>query len=141
MKRLLIALAIAATPALAQAALPRADRAALLAPAHPAIDTRVAQLPPVVRAAYGPGLADAGAPFQVTDVVVGKPLPGARVVWGARVGRLYVLHTEFGGFAHAFALEVFDGRGRIWKAWMPRPLPTFAAFQAALRANKLSETP
>jgi hypothetical protein len=133
-----------ATPALA--ALTRGDEAAVLAaPARTHLDTRVAQLPPAVRAAFPNNLAEPGAPFQVTDVVPGRPLPGARMVWGARVGRLYLLHLERGGIAHYYLVEAYDLTGgpggptrRVWRAHAHK-LASFADFQAAYRAHRLTE--
>ena len=125
--------------------MPAPDRAAIAAaPASMPPTLRVADIPPSVRAIAFPYMVDPGRPFQVTDVIMpGQDLPGGRLVWGVRIGRLYVLHSEFGGIAHGFQVRVYDlgatSAREVWKAYGPR-YPSFAAFQAALRSSRVEAT-
>ncbi|HWA63693.1 MAG TPA: hypothetical protein VG939_20110 [Caulobacteraceae bacterium] len=120
-----------------------AERAQLLAaPAATPLQRRVADLPTAVRALATPEMADPGRPFQVTDVIgPGASLPGGRLVWGARVGGLYVLHSEFGGVAHGFQVRVYalgPPARLISNTYVRGPFAGFAAWQAQLKAGRQS---
>ena len=127
------------------ASLPAADRAAIVvAPAATAPQLRVAEIPASIRAIAFPYMADPGQPFQVADTISpGDNQPGGRLVWGVRIGRLYVLHSEFGGIAHGFQVRVYElgpaAAKQVWGAYGPR-YATFVAFQAALRSGRLAAT-
>lgn len=142
-RRLIAGLLLAAilTPAASADDLGESDRTILLAaPATTPLQRRVADLPAAVRAMATPQMADPGRPFQITDVIgPGERLPGGRLVWGARVGRLYVLHSEFGGVAHAFQVRIY-GLGPparlLSTTYVRGAYATFAAWQAQLRSGR-----
>lgn len=126
--------------------MPPADLAAIAAAsaAMPA-QVHVADIPASVRAIAFPYMVDPGQRFQVTDTIVpGDNVPGGRLVWGVRIGRLYVLHSEYGGIAHGFQVRVYElnaaAAKQVWQSYGPA-YPTFAAFKAALRSGRLNATP
>lgn len=87
-----------------------------------AIPTRRA-LPVSALAAFGE-LAEKGAPFQVTDVIMaGPPLPFSRFVAAEAQGCQLTLHYEHGGIAHSWPTVRFGYvRGRGW-ALLNRNVP------------------
>jgi hypothetical protein len=52
-------------------------------------------------------LADPGAPFQATDVVMGKPLPWRRMIAAGCSNDHCVVYYERGGIAHVYTIVVF----------------------------------
>jgi len=52
-------------------------------------------------------LADPGAPFQATDVVMGKPLPWRRMIAAGCSKDHCVVYYERGGIAHVYTIVVF----------------------------------
>jgi len=52
-------------------------------------------------------LADPGAPFQATDVVMGKPLPWRRMIAAGCSQDHCVVYYERGGIAHVYTIVVF----------------------------------
>jgi hypothetical protein len=104
---------------------------------------RVAELPPAVVALIAERMADPGQPWEATDVIVDAKLPRTRLIWAARVGELFVVHYERGGFAHSF--HVIAARVRksgeaevVWHAAGGR-LESYAAFLAALSGDRLDD--
>jgi hypothetical protein len=139
---LLLAAALAIAPR-AAAEIPAAVRAAILAaPPGAALDVHVASVPASVRAVAFPLMVEPGQPFQVTDVIgPNDHLPAGRLTWGLRLGRYYLLHSEFGGIAHAFYVRVYDltpaGAKLVCSSIVATPFRTLAALQAAVRADRL----
>jgi len=52
-------------------------------------------------------LAEPGAPFQVTDVVIGTPLPFRRLIAAGCSSDHCVVYYERGGIDHSFRIVVF----------------------------------
>ena len=52
-------------------------------------------------------LADPGAPFQATDVVMGTPLPWRRMIAAGSSKDHCVIYYERGGIAHVYTIVVF----------------------------------
>jgi hypothetical protein len=89
-------------------------------------------------------LADAGQPFQVTDVVTDKKLPGKRLIWAARLPGYMVVHYETGGIAHSYHVMVvaIDSAKKAHVVWAAaaKPMKSYAEFREALVAGKLDDT-
>lgn len=64
--------------------------------------TTVAGIPAPVRAALHVDMADPGQPYQATDVVIGKPLPWARLVRASHDGTAWTIEYERGGIGYSF---------------------------------------
>src|ERR1700722_9925728 len=108
-----LVLGVTTVPATAQTQhLDAATRNAVLAGGYRTV-VRVADIPPAVMAAAaaarGPGLAkyplelaDPGQPFQVTDVIVDKRLPGRRLIAAYASADAWIVHYEAGGVAHTY---------------------------------------
>lgn len=61
-------------------------------------------------------MADPGQPFQVTDVVMDRTLPGRRLILAGQAKDVVVVHYERGGFAHLYklvVLRVADGAASV----------------------------
>jgi len=88
-------------------------------------------------------LADAGKPFQVTDVITDEKLPGKRLDWAARIPGYMIVHYETGGIAHAYHVMVValepDKKAHVVWAAMAKPMKSYAEFRAALIAGKLDD--
>ena len=92
-------------------------------------------------------LADAGQPFQVTDVISNEKLLSKRLIWGARLPGYFVVHYESGGIAHGFhvlvvAVDASKKARVVWSAMVASavaPLKTYGAFREALGAGKLDD--
>jgi hypothetical protein len=56
-------------------------------------------------------LADPGAPFQATDVVLDPKLPWRRLVSAGCAADHCIVHYERGGFAHAYQVVVLARQG------------------------------
>ncbi len=83
--------------------------------------TRVADLPAEVRAALKTPMADAGAPWQVTDVIATPGLPLARLVGARRDGTTWTVDYERGGIAysrHRLTLRLVAGRYVATDEWL-----------------------
>lgn len=78
-------------------------------------------------------MADPGQPFQVTDVVMDRSLPGRRLILAGQAKDLVVVHYERGGFAHQYklvVLRVADGAASVAAtADTKDALPGLAALQ------------
>jgi hypothetical protein len=91
-------------------------------------------------------LANPGEPFQVTDTIIDRDLPGRRLIWVASLPGYHVVHYESGGIAHIYhILLVATGNAPkaakvIWSAIINAPLKTYDDFLAALNAQKLDDT-
>jgi hypothetical protein len=147
----LLVFGAATVPAPAQTEhLDAATRHAILAGPYRVI-VHVADIPPSVMAAAsaarGPGLAryplemaDPGQPFQATDVIVGKRLPGRRLIAAYASGDGWILHYEAGGVAHSYHVAFFRVHGTtatfVWQASVPRTVSGLAALQELVRADK-----
>jgi len=92
-------------------------------------------------------LADAGQPFQVTDVITNEKLLSKRLIWGARIPGYFVVHYEHGGFAHSYhvlvvAVDAAKKARVVWSALVASavaPLNSYGAFREALAAEKLDD--
>jgi hypothetical protein len=111
----------------------------------------VADIPPAVMAAAaaarGPGaaqypleMADPGRPFQVTDVVVDKTLPGRRLIAAYAAADDWIVHYEAGGVAHTYHVAFFRIHGKtaafVWQGRVAHPLSGIAALHALVRTDK-----
>lgn len=52
-------------------------------------------------------MADAGKPFQATDVVMGPPLPFRRLVFAAISARYCLVYYEYGGITQGTVVRVY----------------------------------
>jgi hypothetical protein len=151
---LIFAVVFAGVPAISLAdvtKLAAADRQKLLQAADAPLVTTMHDIPADVikacaAASSGGGfeLADAGRPFQVTDVITEKNLPGKRLIWAARIPGYLVVHYERGGIAHSYhvmviALESSKKPHVVWAA-AAKPMKNYGEFRAALIAGKLDDT-
>jgi hypothetical protein len=89
-------------------------------------------------------MAEPGAKFNATDVIIDTSLPGRRMIVAGCAGSLCVVNFECGGIAHVFYVtaEVNSG-GRwksIWTAEVRQPL-TFAELQKLLGTDVKGFTP
>ena len=86
------------------------------------VSTRVAQLPPSLRVSLAKTfqqrqlyIADAGQPYQVTDVVILRPgqreLPFRRLLFAFRAGVYHVVYYEMGGYGQSVSAVVFAAPG------------------------------
>ncbi|EDY16811.1 hypothetical protein CfE428DRAFT_5620 [Chthoniobacter flavus Ellin428] len=131
------------------AKLPAADREHLLQAKDPPLVTTMHEIPAEVveacaAASSGGGfeLADAGQPFQATDVIIGKPLPGKRLIWAARLPGYMVVHYESGGIAHLYHVMVValdSSKKKVHVVWAAgaRPMKSYAEFRETLATGKL----
>ena len=82
------------------------------------VATRVGQLPKPLRTALAQAfrerqlyIADAGQPYQVTDVVIVRPgerqLPFRRLLFAFRAGTHYVVYYQMGGYGQSISALVF----------------------------------
>jgi hypothetical protein len=142
---------VAAVPAAAQTQhLDAATRTAILAGSYRTV-VRVADIPPAVMAAAaaarGPDLggyplemADPGQPFQATDVIVDKRLPGRRLIAAYASTAAWIVHYEAGGVAHTYHIAFFRLHGKratfVWQASVPRTLSGIVALQELVRSDK-----
>lgn len=87
------------------------------------------------------GIADAGQPFQETDVVREPGLPHHRLVVAAVSGDHCIVHYESGGIALFRSLMILswetDKATVVWEGPARRPLATAAQIEAALRDGSL----
>lgn len=158
MKRALFALVLISviygfsTDALAGVAkLAAADRQHLLQAKDAPLVTTMHEIPKEVveacaAASSGGGFqfADAGQPFQVTDVVTEKDLPAKRLIWAARIPGYMVVHYESGGIAHVYHVMVvsLDSAKKAHVVWAAgaKPMKSYAEFREALTAGKLDDS-
>jgi hypothetical protein len=148
---LAVVFASLSTTALAQVTkLAAADREKLLKAADAPLVLTMHEIPPEVvkacaAASSGGGfeLADAGKPFQVTDVITDEKLPGKRLDWAARIPGYMVVHYEIGGVAHAYHVMVValdpDKKAHVVWAALTKPLKSYPEFRAALIAGELDD--
>lgn len=127
------------------------DRQQLLKASDAPLVTKMREIPEEVvkacaAASSGGGfeLADAGQPFQVTDVITNEKLPGKRLDWAARIPGYMIVHYETGGIAHSYhvmvvALDSGKKAHVVWAA-LAKPLKSYAEFRAALIAGKLDDS-
>jgi hypothetical protein len=146
-----LVLEVAAVPAAAQTQhLDAATRSAILSGSYRTV-AHVADIPAAVMAAAaaarGPGLAgyplemaDPGQPFQATDVIVDKRLPGRRLIAAYGSAGAWILHYEAGGVAHTYHVAFFSLHGKtaafVWQASVPRTLGGIDALQGLVRSDK-----
>ncbi len=72
---------------------------AVMTAASAARDPKVAKSPLI--------MADAGGPFQATDVIVIRRLPGYRLIAAYGSDDYWIMHYEVGGVAHTYHVAVF----------------------------------
>jgi hypothetical protein len=128
-----------------------AEREKLLKASDAPLVTKMREIPEEVvkacaAASSGGGfeLADAGQPFQVTDVISNEKLPGKRLDWAARIPGYMIVHYETGGIAHSYhvmvvALDSGKKAHVVWAA-LAKPLKSYAEFREALIAGKLDDS-
>ena len=83
--------------------------------------TQVADLPAEVRAALKTPMADAGAPWQATDVIVTPGLPFARLIGAHRDGTTWTVEYERGGIGysrHRTTLRLIAGHYVATDEWL-----------------------
>jgi hypothetical protein len=108
----------------------------------------VTALPAGVRDAlgdlFGEGplqLAEPGAPFQATDVVVAPRLPWRRLIAAGCAADHCLVHYEKGGFAHVFYVVVLSRNGASarfeWGGMGPGPMPDLQAVREAVGNGKV----
>lgn len=92
-------------------------------------------------------IAEPGAPFQVTDVIMpGQELPVRRLVFAAKSAQYWFVCYERGGIAHVFQLSVLPfAAGRVDAAkvrtvMLQRPAQDLDALRALLRAHGYRDT-
>ena len=128
-----------------------ADRQHLLQAKDAPLVTAMREIPAEVveacaAASSGGGfqLADAGQPFQVTDVVTDKDLPAKRLIWAARIPGYMVVHYESGGIAHLYHVMVvaLDSAKKAHVVWAAgaKPMKSYAEFREALTSGKLDDS-
>jgi len=94
-------------------------------------------------------LADAGRPFEATDVIRKESLPRKRLIWAALLPGYAIVHYESGGYALSYHVLVvsFDPPKTarvVWAAaaWAAGAVPfkDYGEFVAALRSGTLDDT-
>ena len=76
---------------------------------------RKADLPAGAAAALGFPMAERGAPFQATDVIMPGPrLPAARFVAARLTNCMLAIRYEHGGIAHTWETAILERRGNRW---------------------------
>jgi len=150
----IVSAALAGLPVVSSAGVTKlaaADRQHLLQVKDAPLVTTMHQIPAEVVAACaaassggGFELADAGQPFQATDVITEKNLPGKRLIWAARLPGYMVVHYERGGIAHSFHVMVvaLDSSRKAHVVWAAaaRLMKSYAEFREALVGGKLDDT-
>jgi hypothetical protein len=120
------------------------------------VSTRVAQLPSSLRVSLAKTfqqrhlyIADAGQPYQITDVVILRPgqreLPFRRLLFAFRAGTHHVVYYEMGGYGQSVSAVVFaasDSRSYrfVWggiERDYERPAKTPAAVVHRIVRNEL----
>ena len=91
-------------------------------------------------------VAPAGAPFQVTDVIMDPALPGHRLIHGGVSSKYAVVHYESGGVGHSFHVIVLTREGdKATIVWSGSPPPgayeDAKAFLDAIRSGDLFAPP
>jgi hypothetical protein len=85
-------------------------------------------------------MADPGQPFQATDVIVDKRLPGRRLIAAYGSADAWIVHYEAGGVAHTYNIAFFRLHGKmatfVWQANVHRALSGISALQELVRADK-----
>ena len=80
-------------------------------------------------------LAEPGAEFQVTDVIVKPNLPIRRLILAGCSTDHCIIYYEHGGIAHTHAVVLFQTKGAVrfeWGGAAPRDLGDLAQVQAAV---------
>ncbi len=83
--------------------------------------TAVAEIPAEIRGALHIDMADAGQPYQATDVVIGKPLPWARLVRASHDGTTWTIEYERGGIGysrHRATVLLIGGKYVVTDEWV-----------------------
>ncbi len=89
--------------------------AAVAAPAPaPVAVVHVADLPAAVRAKLPHPMADPGAPWQASDVVVTEGLPFARLIRASHDGTTWTVDYERGGRGHSATRATFEQVGSVY---------------------------
>jgi hypothetical protein len=136
------------------AALPHlspADRALIEGATHVPLIHTIRDIPSdILRAcaSSAPGhdfrIADPRQPFRAGDVVRDPNVPHRRLIWAARIPGHYVIHYEFGGYVHGYAILLVreaheQNHSRVvWAAWGPR-LSGYDVLRSALKAHQLTD--
>lgn len=81
-------------------------------------------------------LADPGKPWNATDAIIDRTLPGRRLIVAGCDARLCVVHYERGGIAFSFRILAMrlqkDGWAPVWSVYGPKSLDDFAGLRAYL---------
>ena len=114
--------------------------------------SHVADLPPAVleaaRLEFGSQsfeMADAGGPWNATDVAVGS-LPFRRLIWATAVDEHFILHYEMGGIGHSWHVLVFgpiqNGRREcVWAGSAEQSFWSVYTFSRGAAAGKILSNP
>jgi hypothetical protein len=88
-------------------------------------------------------MADAGEPWNPSDVVTRPVLSRQRLIWAVSVNGYVIVHYEQGGYAHSFEVVVIspahdDGtRAVIWPTAVSNKVLDFPTFAALVRVGKV----
>lgn len=86
-------------------------------------------------------LAEPGAPFQATDMVVNPRLPWRRLVSAGCAADHCVVHYERGGFVHVYQVVVLARQGDtvrfVWGGALAGPIGDVQAVRDAVAAGKV----
>ena len=90
-------------------------------------------------------LAEPGAYFQVTDVIVNSELPGRRLIFAGASKEYCFIHYEMGGIAHTYFVILFrlagDGATFEWGARSDHAFRDLGELRKAIAEKRLSENP
>lgn len=88
-------------------------------------------------------LADRGAPFRATDVVMGDDPPSRRLVLAAASGDTWFIHYAHGGIGRHSHLVALTRSGDSWRvvysAWAFYDYDTLPKLRAAVRTRQFRE--
>lgn len=112
----------------------------------------VAKLPADVRAALARQLgedplrmADAGAPFNATDVITDASQPGRRLILAALGDHFAVVHFEQGGVEHTRWVVLFEraaqGLNVLWHGVVEHTYGDARELESAIRTGSLWKAP
>ena len=86
-------------------------------------------------------LAEPGAPFQATDMVVDPRLPWRRLIAAGCAADHCLVHYERGGFVHVYQVVVLsrqgDGVRFVWGGAVGGPIPNVHGVKDALATGKV----
>ena len=147
---LLLGAAIAAVAAVGH--LPADVRAALEQTKDFQSFSSVSAVPESVRDAFARAVRDSefamaepGAKWQVTDVILEGGLPWRRLQAGAVSSDFLVIFYEHGGIAHSYHVCVFrmkvGSAQLVWRAARPKNVVSLDALKSAIRAGAADDDP